>query len=191
MANTSDTALLLQTIQFASFKHRDQRRKGSHQAPYINHPIDVATILANVGDVTDIATLQAAILHDTLEDTATSAAELEQAFGAEVTGLVLEMTDDMTLDSATRKAVQIERAPGLSRRAKLIKLGDKIANVGDITDHPPRDWTLERRARYLAWTAEVIAGCRGANAALEARYDATRARGEEVIRLERDLGPNR
>jgi guanosine-3',5'-bis(diphosphate) 3'-pyrophosphohydrolase len=115
--------------------------------------------------------LQAAILHDTIEDTDTTADELEREFGADVTSLVLEMTDDMSMPSVERKRHQAARAPGLSSRAKCIKLADKIANVGDIATQPPPDWSLERRRTYFAWTAEVISGCRGINEGLERRYD--------------------
>ncbi|WP_448598921.1 HD domain-containing protein [Thermoleptolyngbya sp.] len=51
-------------------------------SPYINHPIEVAEILARVGGVSDVITLQAAILHDTLEDTETTPEEIDAAFGA-------------------------------------------------------------------------------------------------------------
>lgn len=166
-----ESAHLLRALSFAALKHRDQRRKGNHQAPYINHPIEVATIVATVGRVDDIAVLQAAILHDTVEDTDTTPEEIELAFGADVCALVLEMTDDMSMSSPARKQKQIARATGLSPRAKLIKIADKIANVGDIARHPPPDWTLERRRNYFAWTAQVIDRCRGVNEALEARYD--------------------
>src|SRR3954462_14355648 len=105
------TTDLLRALSFAALKHRDQRRKGNHQAPYINHPIEVASLLASVGGVTDLATLQAALLHDTVEDTATTAEELERTFGAEVAALVMEMTDDMSKPSVERKKHQIARAP--------------------------------------------------------------------------------
>jgi (p)ppGpp synthase/HD superfamily hydrolase len=166
-----DYAALLRALNFAAHKHRDQRRKGNHQAPYINHPIEVATLLATYGGITDVAVLQAAILHDTIEDTDTTAEELEREFGADVTALVLEMTDDMSMPSGERKRHQAARAPGLSSRAKCIKLADKIANVGDIGSQPPPDWSLHRRRTYFAWTAEVIGGCRGVNEGLERRYD--------------------
>ena len=84
---------------------------------------------------------------------------------------LVQMTDDMSLPSADRKRHQAQRAPGLSARAKCIKLADKIANVGDIGSQPPPDWSLERRRTYFAWTAEVINGCRGVNEGLERRYD--------------------
>lgn len=120
--------------------------------------------------MTDLPTLQAAILHDTIEDTDTTAEELEAAFGAEVTALVLEMTDDKSLADQERKRAQVEHAPHLSHRARLIKLADKIANVTDIGASPPADWTVDRRIRYFDWTEEVIRGCAGTHAALEQRY---------------------
>lgn len=167
----TELASLLHAISFAANKHRDQRRKGSDKAPYINHPIQVATLLAEYGGITDVAVLQAAILHDTIEDTQTTAADLEREFSADIAALVLEMTDDKSLPSAERKRRQMERAPGLSPRAKCIKLADKIANVGDIGSQPPLDWSLERRRAYFTWTAAVIEGCRGVNEGLERRYD--------------------
>jgi guanosine-3',5'-bis(diphosphate) 3'-pyrophosphohydrolase len=176
----ADSTQLLRALSFAALKHRDQRRKGNHQAPYINHPIEVARLIATVGGVDDVAVLQAAILHDTVEDTDTTPAELEREFGADVKDLVLEMTDDMSLPSTQRKQQQIAHAASMSSRAKLIKLADKISNVGDIARHPPPDWTLERRRNYFDWTAEVIDGVRGTNAALEASYD-------EVLRQAREI----
>ena len=63
-------------------KHRDQRRKDAEQSPYINHPLQVADILATAGAEEDVVV--AALLHDTIEDTDTSANEIESAFGATV-----------------------------------------------------------------------------------------------------------
>jgi len=76
-------------------------------SPYINHPIEVATILATRGGITDLSTLMAAVLHDTIEDTETSPEELEARFGPEVRALVLEVTDDKHLSKAERKRLQI------------------------------------------------------------------------------------
>src|SRR5207253_3073731 len=109
--------------------------------------------------------------HDTIEDTDATAEEIEREFGADVRTLVLEMTDDMSLPSVLRKQKQVDRASTLSSRAKLIKIADKIANVGDIARHPPPDWSDDRRRKYFAWTKQVIDRVRGVNPALEARYD--------------------
>ena len=70
-------------MEFASRKHTAQRRKGEDAAPYINHPIAVAHLLADRGAITDIVTLLAALLHDTIEDTATTRSELDEQFGSD------------------------------------------------------------------------------------------------------------
>lgn len=172
---------LLTALHFAADKHRDQRRKDEEASPYINHPIEVAELLARVGGVTDLVTLQGAILHDTIEDTNTTGEELEAAFGSEVRKVVEEVTDDNTLDKADRKRLQIEHAPHVSIRAKHIKLADKIANVRSVTQTPPAKWPLSRRKEYLDWTEQVIAGVRGSNAPLENFYDEILARGREAL----------
>jgi (p)ppGpp synthase/HD superfamily hydrolase len=167
----ADTAFLLKAIEFASRKHSTQRRKNKEASPYINHPIAVAHLLADTGGITDLVTLMAAVLHDTIEDTETIPAELDEQFGEMVRKVVEEMTDDKSLAKAERKRLQIEHAPRLSRRAKAIKLADKIANVQDVVDNPPANWPVARRIEYLDWTEKVVAGCRGTNAALEKLYD--------------------
>jgi (p)ppGpp synthase/HD superfamily hydrolase len=172
---------VLAAAQFAAHKHRDQRRKGADQRPYINHPIDVASTLATVGGVEDAEVLMAALLHDTVEDTDCTPEEIEEHFGADVRALVEEMTDDKALENAERKQRQVEHAPHLTPRAKLIKLGDKICNVRDITRNPPVSWSLERRRRYFDWTARVVAGVRGTSAPLEALYDDVLAAGYQVL----------
>ena len=163
---------LLQALDFAAMKHRDQRRKGAEASPYINHPIQVARLLAEVGDVDDAVTLQAAILHDTIEDTRTTAAELTAVFGAEVSRLVEEVTDDKRLPKRERMRLQVEHADRLSPPARAIKIADKIANVRDVVSAPPSGWSTEQRAGYVEWSAHVVEGCRGINAALEECWDA-------------------
>jgi len=139
-------------------------------------------MLARVGGVCEIAVLEAAVLHDTIEDTRTTEAELTERFGAEVAGLVAEVSDDKSLPKAERKRLQVLHAPELSHGAKLVKLGDKICNVIDVASAPPKDWSLERRLEYLAWSRQVVAGCRGTNAALERFFDEVVAAGEARLR---------
>jgi len=168
----SDIAAVLRALAFAADRHRDQRRKGAGAPPFINHAIEVAELLARVGGVDDPVTLQAAVLHDTLEDTDTSYDEIAAAFGDEVARTVLEVTDEKGLTRAERKRRQIETAPSLSERARLIRLADKIVNVQSVGRTPPLDWDRSRRRDYLEWTGEVIARCRGCNEAMEILYDA-------------------
>ena len=175
------TATLLRTLHFAADKHRDQRRKDADASPYINHPIAVAELLTRQGGVSDLVTIQAALLHDTVEDTEASLEDLETDFGSEVSQLVAEVSDDKNLEKVRRKELQIEHAPHLSKRAKLVKLSDKICNVQAVTSSPPEGWSLERRREYLDWTEKVVAGLRGTNAALERLYDKTLAHGRETL----------
>ncbi|MCB0163794.1 MAG: bifunctional (p)ppGpp synthetase/guanosine-3',5'-bis(diphosphate) 3'-pyrophosphohydrolase [Anaerolineae bacterium] len=167
----TDLSLIFEATHFAAEKHQNQRRRNKEASPYINHPIAVAEILWRVGQVRDIPVLVAAILHDTIEDTDTTPEEIEKLFGPEVLTLVQEVTDDKSKPKQERKRLQIENAPHASPGAKLIKLGDKISNIHDITISPPATWSLERKLNYLDWTEKVIAGVRGTNAALEACYD--------------------
>jgi (p)ppGpp synthase/HD superfamily hydrolase len=182
----SPLAYLFRALEFAARKHRDQRRKGECAAPYINHPIAVAAVVAGTGGVDDPVTLAAAVLHDTVEDTETTLEELEGEFGAEVREVVEEVTDDKELAKAERKRLQVEHTPSASRRAKELKLGDKICNIRDLVHAPPGNWSLERKVEYLDWTEQVVAGCRGTNAALEALYDRELAQARAALRAMRE-----
>ncbi len=177
----ADSIALLKALHFAADKHRDQRRKNVEASPYINHPIEVAELLARVGGVSDLVTLQGAILHDTIEDTDTTPEELEQVFGPEVRGVVEEVTDDKNLPKSDRKRLQIEHAPHISERARLIKLADKISNVRSVTETPPANWPLVRRQEYLDWTEQVCSGLRGCNPELEKLYWDLLAQGRRVL----------
>jgi len=176
---------LLKAIAFAADKHRRQRRKDAEASPYINHPIAVATVLASEGDVSDEATLLAAVLHDTVEDTQTTFVELEERFGSEVAGLVRELTDDKSLEKGERKRLQIEHARESSIHAKQVKIADKICNVRDITVSPPADWPLQRRREYLTWSEKVVAGCRGVNSKLDQVFDQALAQARTTLDLKR------
>ena len=146
----------VRALAFAARKHCHQRRKDADASPYINHPIALASILAVEAGINDRDTLCAALLHDTIEDTDTSVEELVELFGGPVALLVREVTDDKRLPKAERKLRQVEHAAQLSPKARLVKLADKIANLKDVADSPPVDWTLERRQEYFDWAKQVV-----------------------------------
>lgn len=182
-ANSND-AQLLAALRFAADKHRKQRRKDAEATPYINHPIAVAELLARVGKVEERAALLAAILHDTVEDTATTTEEIERHFGPAVRKLVEEVTDDKILPKAERKRLQVEHGPQLSALAKQVKLADKICNVSEMSPSQPVEWDVNRKREYLDWAERVVSGLRGHNAELEALFD-------RVLEERRDaLGPS-
>lgn len=178
---SDSTGVLLKAVAFAAEKHRDQRRKDAEASPYINHPIALANLLKQQ-DVGDVVVLCAALLHDTIEDTETTVAELRREFGDAITDVVLEVTDDTTLKKTERKRLQIEHAGSLSKRAKLVKLADKICNLSDMVAAPPADWPLKRKLEYFEWAKSVVDGLRGAHRDLEALFDAVYANGLATLR---------
>ncbi len=175
-----DIDLIVRALSFAARKHRHQRRKDAEASPYINHPIELAEILVHEGGVRDPVVLSAAILHDTIEDTETTFDELVHEFGGRIAGIVAEVTDDTTLRKEERKRLQVERARRSSSEAKLVKLADKIDNLRDMLSAPPAGWTAERKRAYFSWAAEVVAGLRGCNSALEDAFDRVFVRAAEV-----------
>ena len=172
MENTGNPlGAFVKAVAFAADKHRNQRRKDAEASPYINHPIALANVLANEGGVADVTVLCAAVLHDTIEDTETTPEELQAIFGPKVAAVVMEVTDDKSLEKSVRKQRQVEHAPHISKEAKLVKLADKICNLRDISRSPPAGWSLERQQAYFDWAGAVIDGFRGTHPVLEALFD--------------------
>jgi guanosine-3',5'-bis(diphosphate) 3'-pyrophosphohydrolase len=168
----NDLGLLMRVLAFAARKHRDQRRKDVEASPYINHPIALAEVLCNEGGITDLEVLCGALLHDTLEDTDTTAEELEREFGSTIRKIVEEVSDDKQLPKQERKRLQIEHAPFVSRQAQLVKLADKICNLRDLAVSPPTHWSRERQAAYFDWAKAVVDRLRGTHEGLERLFDA-------------------
>ena len=152
----NDIPTILAAAAFAAERHSKQRRKDADASPYINHPLALAHLLASIGGVHDSCVLQAALLHDTLEDTETTHAELVERFGEVVASIVAEVTDDKSLPKERRKQLQVESAPHKSEAAALVKLADKICNLRDMAANPPADWPLERRREYFDWAKRVV-----------------------------------
>ena len=155
-----DVVLVMRAADFAARRHAAQHRKGSAREPYVNHLAEVASLLAEAAREPDAALVAAGWLHDTLEDTPTDRAELERLFGPAVADLVAEVTDDKSLPKAERKRRQVD-----------MQLADKTSNLRSLAASPPEGWERQRIADYVAWAEEVVAGCRGTNAALESLFD--------------------
>ncbi|MEN8176587.1 MAG: HD domain-containing protein [Pseudomonadota bacterium] len=121
----------------------DAHRRIGHRRKYNSQPYDVhlkavAEIVASVSD--DDESIAAAWLHDTVEDTPATFADLEMEFGAALTQLVRELTDVSKPgdgNRALRKAIDREHLAGASPRAKTVKLADLIDNCRDICRHDP------------------------------------------------------
>jgi len=133
-------------------------------------------VLVKEGQVSDTDVLCAALLHDTLEDTATTRKELRRAFGPRIAAIVAEVTDDKRLPKAKRKALQVKHAARISREAKLVKLADKICNIRDVARRPPTSWDRKRQREYFDWAKQVIDRLRGVHPRLERAFDAAYAK---------------
>jgi guanosine-3',5'-bis(diphosphate) 3'-pyrophosphohydrolase len=173
--------LVSEAAELAASRHAGQQRKGRGNEPYVNHLAEVASLLSAATEGTDAELVAAGWLHDTLEDTNTTHEELAEFFGLRVAGLVQECTDDMNLPKSERRWLQIVDCPHKSDSAKLIKIADKISNVRARIFPNPNDEQREELADYVAWAEQVVAGCRGGNAALDAMFDETVAHARATL----------
>src|SRR5213592_787316 len=97
MKRPSIESQLFEALAFAAYKHRNQRRKDVEASPYINHPIAWAQVVSGESKLGDQDVLIAAVLHDTLEDTKNTVAELRNKFGKRIASIVMEVTDNKRL----------------------------------------------------------------------------------------------
>jgi len=162
---------ILDAALFAAEKHSLQKRKGLAAEPYVNHVIEVAQLVASTLEQPDADLIAAALLHDTVEDTGATLAELTDLFGADTAALVAEVTDDKSLPKAERKRLQVANAPHKTPRAQSIKLADKISNLRSILKSPPADWNAQRKAEYFDWARDVVNGLSAPNPVLKAEFD--------------------
>ena len=169
----SGLRLVSAAADLAARRHNGMARKGRGNEPYVNHLAEVANILTEVSDGTDAELVAAGWLHDTVEDTGATREELAEKFGARVAALVVEVTDDMSLPKTERRQKQIEDAPHKSPGAKLIKIADKISNIRARIHSDPTAEQRNELAAYTIWAGQVVAGCRGVNANLDAKFDET------------------
>ena len=151
--------------------HVHQRRKGTAQEPYINHLLEVASLVTEATGGTDPNVVIAALLHDAIEDQEVTVEMIVQGFGKPVADIVMEVTDDKALPKEERKRRQVEAAPRKSQKAKLIKLADKTSNLRTIATSPAADWSVERRLEYVEWAKAVVVGLRGTSPWLERQFD--------------------
>lgn len=166
-----DHPLVQRAAQRCDAAHARQTRDDGR--PYATHPRAVAARLIDAG-VQDAAVLAAALLHDVLEDTSVSAAELRAEFGDVVTGLVLELTNLGPPDRpfAEKHAALLDHARRMSPGARLVKLADRVHNLGDMSAWP--DWKQSRYARAALELADALEPSPSAALSAELR-DAARA----------------
>jgi GTP diphosphokinase / guanosine-3',5'-bis(diphosphate) 3'-diphosphatase len=154
----TDEALLNRAYVYAMRAHGNQKRASG--APYITHPLEVAAILTELK--LDDATIVAALLHDTIEDTATTRDEIERLFGADIARLVDGLTKIQKLDLVSKKAAQAENLRKLllaiadDVRVLLIKLADRLHNMRTL-----QFMAESKRARIAEETLDIYAPLAG------------------------------
>jgi RelA/SpoT family (p)ppGpp synthetase len=154
----SNEALLNRAYVYAMRAHGEQRRASGD--PYFSHPLEVAAILTDLK--LDDATIAAALLHDTIEDTETTRAEIDQMFGHDIGALVEGLTKLKKLDLVTKEAKQAENLRKLllaiasDVRVLLIKLADRLHNMRTLGFMP-----AESRRRIAEETLEIYAPLAG------------------------------
>ncbi len=150
--------LLNRAYVFAMKAHGTQKRASGD--PYFSHPLEVAAILTELK--VDDATIAAAMLHDTIEDTVITREDVDKAFGEEIGGLVDGLTKLGKLDFVTKHAQQAENFRKLllaiadDARVLLVKLADRLHNMRTLHYVPP-----EKRARIAQDTLDIYAPLAG------------------------------
>ena len=170
----ADARMIMDAALFAAHAHSGQIRDDKGD-PYINHLAEVAAMCASI-EPFDPVLVTAAWLHDTVEDTGMSEADIGSRFGGEVAALVLDVTDPPGLHGDTRRERQITHTAASSPRVRRLKLADKTSNVEELIGLPQARFDGPGNARYLDWSRRVVAVCRGLEPDLEARFDRSAAR---------------
>jgi guanosine-3',5'-bis(diphosphate) 3'-pyrophosphohydrolase len=154
----ANEALLNKAYVYAMQKHGQQKRASGD--PYISHPLEVAAILTDMH--LDESTIAVALLHDTIEDTTATRAEIDELFGEDIGRLVEGLTKIKKLDLVTKKAKQAENLRKLlfaisdDVRVLLVKLADRLHNMRTLEHMSP-----EKRARISEETMEIYAPLAG------------------------------
>jgi (p)ppGpp synthase/HD superfamily hydrolase len=174
---------VLRAADAAARWHVHQRRKGAAEEPYINHLLEVASLVAEATEGKNPKVVIAALLHDAIEDQEVPRELIAREFGEEVAALVEEVTDDKGLEKQHRKRIQAQTASKKSDDAKRIKLADKTSNLRAITFSAPPDWSVKRRLEYIRWAKEVVSGLRGASPLLEQQFDRAAEEAERSVHV--------
>jgi (p)ppGpp synthase/HD superfamily hydrolase len=156
-------------LRFAAERHHRQTVPDS-EYPYLVHVVSVAaeTIAALAPGMDAELAVGCALLHDTIEDTATTHDELAARFGIAIANGVLALSKDSALPKPAQMADSLRRIGDQPREVWMVKLADRITNL----DVPPRYWTDDKRRRYRDEAITIADALGVANPVLEARIRA-------------------
>ena len=161
----SGLVLVSNALMLAADGHAHQRRK-SDNSPYINHLVEVMSLLITVAKVTEPNILCAAILHDSLEDTDITSETILNNIGKETLDIVEALTDNKRLSLDERRTYILKKLPNSADSIRLIKLADICSNASAI----PSNWTESRLIEYFLWLDQVAEKCRISSEALFQEY---------------------
>jgi GTP pyrophosphokinase len=162
----ADEDLLNRAYVYAMKAHGAQKRASGD--PYFSHPLEVAAILTDLK--LDDATIVAAVLHDTIEDTGSTREEIDQLFGHEIGALVDGLTKLKKLDLVSKQAQQAENFRKLllaiadDVRVLVVKLADRLHNMRTLHFVPPEKRKRIAKKRWIfmprsqaAWACSICA----------------------------------
>ena len=179
---SADFGRLTKALLFAAEAHRNQRRKGAAQEPYLNHLIEVLDLVVQATGWTDMDLTVATQLHDVVEDTPATYQDVARGFGERVAEIVRENSDNMSLPKAERRQARIASMALKSRAARIVKIADVISNLRAIAVSPPAGWSPERKLSDLEDCRQLVDAGRDTEASLERIFDETATNVECTIR---------
>lgn len=156
MVKLSDVKLLIKMIKFAADKHSNQRRYDEKNTPYINHPIQVAYLLAEYTDISNMSVYMAALAHDVIEDQGVTKKELAIEFNNKTAKIVSEVSDDMSLSKNDIKKQQLLSAKDKTVYAALLKVADKISSMMDMMENPPTEWPRSTKLKSFKHSKKLF-----------------------------------
>lgn len=162
--------LYLKTLLFAGHAHRKQKVPASEMS-YVVHITNVAMEVANAlvqssdSNLDGTFAIQCALLHDTIEDTATTYEDLVDAFGAKVAKGVLALTKNETLPKEDQMTDSLRRIVAQGKEVRMVKMADRINNL----QKPPKHWARAKMKRYQQEARLILEQLGGVQAYIEAR----------------------
>ena len=167
MKTHENMLLLLEAMEFASYRLKFETTKNDE--PYLNHVIQVCSLLTTIGEVQDIDVLRASILYELIAKSNVKPVDIHLRFGPRTYAIVRKLNLERSF-SFNKEVVFQESYAGLNEAANTIRLADLIANVEMMVSCPPSGWDIERRKIFLEWSAKCINDLKGTCSQLEEYY---------------------
>lgn len=165
--------LIERARELAARKHAGTHLFDANRTGMFEHVSQVAGLVQELGGSTEM--VAAAWLHDIVEDTDVTLAQVKDGFGAEVATLVDGLTDPEEFEAMPlkeRKQLQAERVKTLPDNVKRIKLCDQLSNVRRIIEKPPTDWSAEKQWVYVQGAYKIAQQCAGLWPVADDRFQA-------------------